>query len=141
MTESVRWPRKTHELHSHHFDSTIWNDFKFRDDDIIIATYANMKRDLPGQMRRMAAFLDIPIDESKWNTIVEYCSFDWMKQHATKSVPLGGAFWDAGAQVFINQGKNGRWTDALTADDRAEYEVLAVRNFGPVCARWLATGA
>ena len=34
------WPRKTRELHSHHFDSTIWNDFKFRDDDIIIGTYA-----------------------------------------------------------------------------------------------------
>jgi hypothetical protein len=26
------------ELHSHHFDSTIWNEFDFRDDDIIIAT-------------------------------------------------------------------------------------------------------
>jgi Sulfotransferase domain len=34
------WPQKTHEVHSHHFDSTIWNDFNFRDDDIIIATYA-----------------------------------------------------------------------------------------------------
>jgi aryl sulfotransferase len=33
------WPQKTHELHSHHFDSTIWNDFNFRDDDIIVATY------------------------------------------------------------------------------------------------------
>src|SRR4029453_7784344 len=40
MTRTPNWPRKTHELHSHHFDSTIWNDFKFRDDDIIIATYA-----------------------------------------------------------------------------------------------------
>ena len=33
-------PRKTRELHSHHFDSTIWNDLKFRDDDIVISTYA-----------------------------------------------------------------------------------------------------
>lgn len=33
-------PSKTRELHSHHFDSTIWNDFRFRDDDIIISTYA-----------------------------------------------------------------------------------------------------
>ena len=33
-------PQKTREFHSHHFDSTIWNDFEFRDDDIIIATYA-----------------------------------------------------------------------------------------------------
>jgi aryl sulfotransferase len=32
-------PQKQRELHNHHFDSTIWNDFAFRDDDIIIATY------------------------------------------------------------------------------------------------------
>jgi aryl sulfotransferase len=34
------WPAKTRELHNHHFDSTIWNDFAFRDDDIVIGTYA-----------------------------------------------------------------------------------------------------
>jgi len=34
------WPRKTRELMNHHMDSTIWNDFSFRDDDIIVATYA-----------------------------------------------------------------------------------------------------
>ena len=33
-------PKKKREFQGHHFDSTIWNDFKFRDDDIIIATYA-----------------------------------------------------------------------------------------------------
>ena len=33
-------PQKTRELHNHHFDSTIWNDFEFRGDDIIIGTYA-----------------------------------------------------------------------------------------------------
>ena len=27
-------------MHSHHFDSTIWNDLTFRDDDIVIGTYA-----------------------------------------------------------------------------------------------------
>jgi aryl sulfotransferase len=38
-TTTISWPRKQRELHNHHFDSTIWNDFKFRDDDIVIATY------------------------------------------------------------------------------------------------------
>src|SRR5690349_3158065 len=33
-------PRKTRELQNHHMDSTIWNDFRFRDDDIVVATYA-----------------------------------------------------------------------------------------------------
>lgn len=299
MTNDIAWPKKTREFHNHHFDSTIWNDFRFRDDDIIISTYAkagttwmqhiiaqlmfrgdpdvavaemfpwldlrvppkavklplveaqthrrfvkthlpvdalvfsskakylyigrdgrdvvwsmynhhananqtwfgalndtpgrvgpqiepppkdirqywrdwlerdghpfwpfwgnirswwairelpnvmfvhfaDLKRDMPEQMRRIAAlFLDIPIDETRWDAIVEYCSFDWMKKNATKSVPLGGAFWDAGAEVFINKGVNGRWAETLSANEAVEYEARAVQELGPECARWLATG-
>src|SRR4051794_22860962 len=32
-------PKKTRDLHNHHMDSTVWDEFRFRDDDIIIATY------------------------------------------------------------------------------------------------------
>jgi aryl sulfotransferase len=102
--------------------------------------FANLKRDMPTEMRRIAAFLEIPIDETKWETILEYCSFGWMKRHAAKSVPLGGAFWDAGAGVFINRGTNGRWAETLTREESAEYEARAVQELGPECARWLATG-
>lgn len=63
-----------------------------------------------------------------------------MKQHAIKSVPLGGTFWDAGAQVFINRGVNGRWAETLTPEDIEEYETRAVRELGPDCAWWLASG-
>jgi aryl sulfotransferase len=294
----VAWPRKVRELHSHHFDSTIWNDFRFRDDDIIISTYAKsgttcvqqivaqllfagaedlpvaemspwldlrippkevklpaieaqthrrflkthlpvdalvfspkakyiyigrdgrdvmwsfynhhiranelyyqavndtpglvgppicpppasvrqyflewlegdgypwwsfwdhtkswwkirhlpnmlvmhfteLKTDLPGQIRRIASFLGIHGDESHWDAIVEHCGFDYMKRHATKSVPLGGIFWDGGAQTFIHKGTNGRWRDTLTAEDCARYERMAIEQLGEACARWLATG-
>lgn len=40
MPAAFDWPRKTREMESHHFDSTVWNKFKFRDDDIVISTYA-----------------------------------------------------------------------------------------------------
>ncbi|MDP1556564.1 MAG: sulfotransferase domain-containing protein [Hyphomonas sp.] len=102
--------------------------------------FADLKRDMPGEMRRMAAFLNIKIDESRWDRIVEYCRFDWMKANATKSVPLGGAFWDAGAEVFINKGVNGRWAETLTADESAAYEARAVAELGQACADWLKTG-
>src|SRR5260370_29774532 len=39
IAADVAWPKKTRELRTLHLDSTIWNDFKFRDDDIIISTY------------------------------------------------------------------------------------------------------
>ncbi|MES1153181.1 MAG: sulfotransferase domain-containing protein, partial [Dongia sp.] len=38
MTQ-IPWPQKRREIHNHHMDSTVWNDFKFRDDDVIVATY------------------------------------------------------------------------------------------------------
>ncbi len=108
--------------------------------NVMLVHFANLKRDTPREMRRIAAFLGIPIDESRWDVIVDYCSFDWMKKHATKSVPMGGAFWDAGAEVFINKGVNGRWRDTLAAEESAAYEARAVAELGPECARWLATG-
>ena len=36
----IVWPVKTRELHNHHMNSTVWNDFKFRSDDVIVATWA-----------------------------------------------------------------------------------------------------
>jgi aryl sulfotransferase len=31
-------PIKSREMHNHHFDSTKWNNFQFREDDIVIST-------------------------------------------------------------------------------------------------------
>ena len=39
MAETA-WPVKRRELHNHHFDSTVWNGFPFRDGDIVVSTYA-----------------------------------------------------------------------------------------------------
>ena len=37
---TTAWPLKTREMHNHHMNSAAWNGFKFRDDDIVVATYA-----------------------------------------------------------------------------------------------------
>jgi len=108
--------------------------------NVMLLHFADLKRDMEGQMRRIATFLDIPVDEARWPAMVEYCSFDWMKRNATQSVPLGGAFWDGGAETFIHKGVNGRWADTLTREDCAEYEARAERELGAACARWLANG-
>jgi aryl sulfotransferase len=108
--------------------------------NIKLIHFADLKQDLPGEMRAIAEFAEIPINESRWDAMVEHCSFEWMKKNATKSVPLGGAFWDAGADVFINKGVNGRWRDTLSAQDSAEYDERAVSELGEECAKWLETG-
>jgi aryl sulfotransferase len=105
--------------------------------NVMLVHFAELKRDLPGTIRKISNFAEISINESNWNNILLHCSFEWMKSNATKSVPLGGAFWDAGAEVFINKGTNGRWKDTLTVEEVAEYENLAVAKLGIECAQWL----
>jgi aryl sulfotransferase len=108
--------------------------------NVKLVHFADLKRDLPGEIRGIAQVLGIPIQQARWSAILEHCSFDWMKRNATKSVPLGGAFWDAGAEVFIHKGVNGRWRDVLSPVESAEYERRAEAELGAACARWLATG-
>ena len=108
--------------------------------NVYMLHFANLKRDMPGEIRKLAEFIETPIDESRWESILEHCSFDYMKAHATKSVPLGGAFWDGGAQTFIHKGTNGRWREVLSDAESAKYEQRAEMELDPDCARWLATG-
>jgi aryl sulfotransferase len=109
--------------------------------NVLLLHFEQLKKDLPGEIRRVADFLGVKIDETRWPDMLQHCSFDYMKANATPSVPLGGAFWDGGAQTFINKGVNGRWRDTLSAEESAAYRSRAVAELGEDCARWLETGA
>lgn len=108
--------------------------------NVMLIHFNDMKRDLPGSIRDIAAFLDIAIDEAVFPDIVEHCTFDYMKAHAEQMTPLAGKPWRGGAATFINKGTNGRWRDTLTAAEIAAYEAKAVAELGPDCAKWLAGG-
>ncbi len=108
--------------------------------NVYMLHFSKLKEDMPGEIRKLAAFLDIPVDPDTWDAILEHCSFDYMKKHATRSVPLGGAFWDGGSETFINKGTNGRWKEVLTQEQSERYEKLCVEKLGPACSRWLNTG-
>jgi aryl sulfotransferase len=108
--------------------------------NVLLMHYANLKRDLPGQIRRVAEFLDIEVSEGDWPNIIEHCTFDYMKKNAAKAAPLGGDIFEGGAESFIFKGSNGRWRDMLTPTDVEAYETRALKELGPECAHWLATG-
>ena len=108
--------------------------------NVMFIHFSDLKKDMPAEIRKIAAFLEIEINEETWPAILEYCSFKWMKENATKSVPLAGAAWDDGAKVFINKGVNGRWADTLSDADSMEYETRAELELGKECADWLKSG-
>jgi aryl sulfotransferase len=106
---------------------------------VLLVHFNNLKADLGGQIRRIAAFLDIAIDEAKWPAILEHCTFDYMRKAASKVEVLNRNFKDGG-RTIINKGTNGRWKDVLSAAEIARCDEIAVRRLSPACAHWLKTG-
>jgi aryl sulfotransferase len=107
--------------------------------NVMLMHFADLKADIEGQIRKIADFLDIQINEDTIGDIVKHCSFDYMKAHADQSAPLGGAFWDGGAKTFIHKGLNGRWKKDMPKHLSEQYEQTALSQLGSTCSTWLKT--
>ena len=108
--------------------------------NVLMVHFTDLKKDLAGQMRRIADFIGVPIDDAKFDAQVHACTFEAMKGNAAAVAPLGGAMWKGGADTFINKGTNGRWVGVLTDEQVAAYEKAAQERLGGECAKWLAAG-
>jgi aryl sulfotransferase len=108
--------------------------------NVLLVHFNNLKADMPGEIRRIARFLEIEIDEAKWPAIVEHCTFDYMRTHASEHSPMIAQVFQEGGKTFFHKGVNGRWRDVLSAADVEKYERIAKMNLTPDCARWLETG-
>ena len=87
--------------------------------NVMLVHFANLKADMAGEIRRIARFLEIEIDEAKWPPILEHCSFDYMKKNADSLSQLGTTAFQGGLKSFIHKGVNGRWRDLLSEIGRA----------------------
>jgi aryl sulfotransferase len=108
--------------------------------NVLLVHFNRLKADLPGEMRRIAEFLDIEIEEELWPTLVEHCSFDYMRRTASVNSPILNIAFKHGGDDFFFKGTNGRWRDLLTPADLEKYERLVRERLTPDCARWMMTG-
>ena len=107
--------------------------------NVLFVHFNDLKSDLDGQMRRIATFLDIPIDEAMWPTQVDRCTFAGMKARPDDIAEFETHFI-GGAETFLFKGTNGRWQGELTDDELARYDAAVAGNLTPECATWLAGG-
>ena len=107
--------------------------------NLLFSHYNDMKRDLEGEMRRVAAFLEIDVPEAKWPAMVERCTFESMRNGSTDIADLS-QFFEGGVQGFIFKGTNGRWRDMLTPEDLELYRRRVEEALPPEAARWVEGG-
>ena len=106
--------------------------------NVLLLHYASLIADRAGEMRRLARFLDIAVDEGRLPAMVARCQIDYMRDQAG-GTPHYRAFKD-GAANFFNQGINGRWRDVLSPEEIALCDAVAGRRLPAACAHWLKTG-
>lgn len=101
------------------------------DPRILFLRFEDLQDDLPGCIRRIAAFCGFEIADVGFPRIVARCGFEFMKRHEPKFDHFTGMLWDDGYEVgaFIRQGRSGSGGPRLTDAQRAEFETA--------CAKWL----
>ena len=127
------WPYWSH----HHHLSTWW---EVRDlPNVLFVHFGDLKADPETEMRRIAAYCDIHVEEDDWPALVATVGFDAMRSEARGTDdPMALAF-EGGADRFFYRGDNGRWREVLTPDDLALYEGAA-STLDPTLRRWLEGG-
>ena len=106
-----------------------------------VVHYGDLKADLETEMRRIAAFCGIDVDEEKWPTLLASVGLDEMRReaHASGAHDTMSFVFEGGADRFFYKGDSGRWRNALTDDDLTLYEEAA-NTLDPELRRWLEGG-
>lgn len=108
--------------------------------NVLLVHYADLSSDLEAEMRRIASFLAIEIDEAVWPSLVRAAGFEAMRAAGDELMPQTRTMFAEGSKRFFNKGVNGRWRAALTDDDLALYEARARECLSPGLAAWLQGG-
>jgi aryl sulfotransferase len=109
-------------------------------ENLLMVHYNDLKDDLSGEMKRIAAFLGIETPAALWPEIVEAATFEKMKNEGAALLPGIEMGVRGGHQTFLNKGTNGRWRDVLTKDDVARYRERAAVELSPGLNDWLEHG-
>jgi aryl sulfotransferase len=137
-TPNFPWESDGSPMWSHHYQvESFW---KHRDlPNVLMVHYADLKKDLEGEMRRIAGFLGIEHDESVWPKLVDGATFKSMKAEAKPLSDQMGMVFEGGSDRFFFKGTNGRWKDVLTTEDLALYEQAASKLDADL-RHWLENG-
>jgi aryl sulfotransferase len=122
------------ELLLHHL-GTFWD--RRRATNVVLVHYADLQADLEGEMRGLAARLDIAIDEDRWPGLVAEARFDRMRERADELAPqvtMDGLWPDASR--FFNRGTSGQWRTFLGPQDLDRYWARVRRLAPPDLAAW-----
>jgi aryl sulfotransferase len=109
--------------------------------DVLLVHYADLKTDLPAEMRRIASFLGISVSPGMWPGLIEAAGFDRMRRDGAQLMGSVANLFAGGSTRFFHQGTNGRWRGVLRDEDLATYDAKLRTHLSAACITWLEHGS
>ncbi|MGH2597567.1 MAG: sulfotransferase domain-containing protein [Actinomycetota bacterium] len=101
--------------------------------------YTDMWNELDREMRRVAAALDVAIDEERWPAFVEAAGLTSMRSRAAHTAPEADVGMWVSPERFFRSGGTRDWASLLTPDDIAHFEER-LRELAEDAAEWATRG-
>ena len=103
--------------------------------NVLLVHYDRLSADLDGEMRRLAARLEIAVPERSWPCLVQAATFDQMRAGAEQLVPGGGVLQSSAA--FFRRGRSGAGREVLTSEEVAHYHARSALMAPADLLAWL----
>jgi aryl sulfotransferase len=112
----------------HHLD-TFWE--VRQQPNVVLLHYADLQRDLEGEMRGLARRLDIDIDDEQLASLAVAAGFDTMRDRADELAPDSSHGILQSNRAFFRSGRSGQWQQLLDDDGRRRY-AERVKQLAPI---------
>jgi hypothetical protein len=89
--------------------------------NVLILSFASMKRDLEGTVRKIAAFLDIHVSNEIIQEVCRRSSFEYMKAIDERFAPYRGVPWRKHGRM-MRSGQQGRSSELLSAEQQEQID-------------------
>jgi hypothetical protein len=90
--------------------------------NVTLVHYHDLTSDLAGEMRRLAARLDVTVPDAAWPDLVNAATFSAMKGRAMDLAPdPGGHRVLKDSTAFFRRGNSGEGNQVLTSSEMADY--------------------
>jgi hypothetical protein len=93
------------------------------DPNVLFLHYEDLLHDMDHCLQRIIAFCDLDIAPKRLATILERCSFAFMKRHESQFDHLTGTLWEQGLQLnaFLRNGRAGDSTGRLSTHQEERF--------------------
>jgi len=107
--------------------------------NVLLVHYDDLLTDLDGQMRRLAAALDITVGENSWPGLVEAATFEHMRAGGEQITGVSSILKDSAE--FFRRGRSGTAREILTAQQIGHYHTRAAQLAPAGMLTWLHSPA